>query len=291
MSVFSLHASPRIMCAGLACVRTTVKDSRCVACTEVCPTGAISLTGEGMIAMDPQACVGCGYCLFNCPTDAPEGIAAPQRHYCAERLVMPLSVVAPCTEELLMWHSEYGIRFVEMDTDSAAGWLQAVAMLNVHLRRMEEPLWNIVPPSPQKMNGSRRRWLHLKNEGVSAGSVPTGRRARRARFTHISEYQPELDTEHCSLCGACSRVCPEEAIRLDDHAITLDPVKCTGCGNCEAVCFDGALSVQENNEGTLTVHRLERKECRICRRLFSAWSVQEKECGVCRRHAFGMREA
>lgn len=293
MRVFSLHASPRMMCAGRACVRNTVKNSRCVACADVCPTGAVTLNEEGMIEMDPQTCIGCGYCLFNCPTGAPEGIEPPQRHYRADRLVMPLTRVAPCTEELLMWHSEYGIRFVEMKAESAAGWFQAIATLNVRLKRMQEPLWNIVPPSRQTMNGSRRRWLHLKNEGASAGNVPVGRRFRRARFTQISEYHVDLDKHRCVLCGACSRVCPEQAIRLDNLALTLDPVKCTGCGNCEAVCFDGAISVsaRENSESTLTVSRLEQAQCRVCGCIFPAWSAQDNECAVCRRHAFGMREA
>lgn len=291
MSVFLPDARPHQISAGRACVRNTVKNSRCVACADVCPTGAVTLSAEGTMAINPQACVGCGYCLFNCPTGSPEGIAPASRHYRGDRLVMPLSAVAPCPEELLIWHSEFGIRFVEMDADSAAGWFQAVAALNVRLRHMQEPPWNIVPPSPQTLNGARRHWLHLKNEGVSAGSVPVGRRFRRARFTQFSEFRPVIATERCSLCGACSRVCAEQAIRLDAQALTLDPVKCTGCGNCEAVCFDAVLSVQESSEGASEVYPLEHAECRVCHRQFPAWTAQEKACPVCRRHAFGMREA
>ncbi|AEX54446.1 putative polyferredoxin [Rahnella aquatilis CIP 78.65 = ATCC 33071] len=291
MEVFSLNDRPRFTGAGKACVRNTVKNSRCVACAEVCPTGAVTFNKEKMMVINPQACIGCGYCLFNCPTGAPEGISPAQRHYRGDRLVTPLSTIAPCPEELLMWHSEYGIRFVEMTADSAAGWFLAVATLNVRLKQMQEPLWNIVPPSRQTFNGSRRRWLHLKNEGASAGNVPVGRRSRRTRFTQISEYHLDLDKGRCALCGACSRICPEQAICLDNLALTLDPVKCTGCGNCEAVCFDGALFVRESNEGTLTVYSLEQAQCRVCRHLFPAWSARDNECPVCRRHAFGMREA
>lgn len=291
MKVFSTETRPRYTGAGRACVRNTVKHSQCSACEEVCPTGAFTLTAEGRMEINPHACIGCGYCLFNCPVDAVEGIAPAQRHYRDNRLVPPFSPVAPCTEELLMWHSEYGIRLVEMEPDTASVWFQAVATLNVRLRQMGEPLWNIVPPSPQTLNGSRRHWLHLKNAGDFTGCVTPGRRFRRSRLTQVSEYSPELDQSRCTLCGACARICPEEAIRFDDLSMTLDPVKCTGCGNCEAVCFDRALSVRENRESTIRILRIEQARCGVCRRDYIAWTEEENACPVCRRHTFGMREA
>jgi ferredoxin len=291
MKVFSSDACPRFAGAGQACVRNTVKTSQCTACVDVCPTGAVTLTAKGRVAIDPQACIGCGYCLFNCPAGAVEGIAPVKRQYLDDRLVMPLSAIAPCTEELLMWHSEYGIRLVEMEPDIASAWFQAIAVLNIRLKEMCEPLWNILPPRSGTLNGSRRQWLQLKKAGCSAGSVTAGGRARRENFPQFSEYRPELNQQLCTLCGACARACPEQAIRLGGPELSLSPARCTGCGNCEAVCFDKAIVVRETRDITPTVYRVEMAQCRVCHRSFQAWSEQEVKCPVCRRHTFGMREA
>lgn len=39
------------------------------ACEKVCPENAISYTENGMVVVDQDACVGCGYCVQNCPFD------------------------------------------------------------------------------------------------------------------------------------------------------------------------------------------------------------------------------
>lgn len=40
------------------------------ACEKVCPEDAISYTEFGSVVIDYEACVGCGYCVANCPFDA-----------------------------------------------------------------------------------------------------------------------------------------------------------------------------------------------------------------------------
>jgi len=39
------------------------------ACEKVCPENAISYTDKGMVVVDQDTCVGCGYCVQNCPFD------------------------------------------------------------------------------------------------------------------------------------------------------------------------------------------------------------------------------
>lgn len=53
------------------------------------------------------------------------------------------------------------------------------------------------------------------------------------------------DDEKCYQCGACTGVCPVQAlsIRKVDMAVLFDPEKCTGCGQCVTICPVRAMQV------------------------------------------------
>lgn len=46
------------------------------------------------------------------------------------------------------------------------------------------------------------------------------------------------DEERCFQCGACTGVCPVNAlyIRREDMAVLFDADKCTGCSQCVVIC-------------------------------------------------------
>lgn len=41
------------------------------ACVDACPTGAMTVSGEGIVYVNQDRCMGCGYCSWSCPYDAP----------------------------------------------------------------------------------------------------------------------------------------------------------------------------------------------------------------------------
>ncbi len=43
---------------------------RDAACVRACPTGATYKRPDGIVVVDAEVCVGCGYCVQNCPYDA-----------------------------------------------------------------------------------------------------------------------------------------------------------------------------------------------------------------------------
>ncbi len=40
-------------------------------CVTGCPTGAMQINGKGVVIVDETLCMGCGYCTWNCPYEAP----------------------------------------------------------------------------------------------------------------------------------------------------------------------------------------------------------------------------
>lgn len=54
----------------------------------------------------------------------------------------------------------------------------------------------------------------------------------------------DLASAGCTACGVCPKVCPEQALTLDDigGSLGFDPSRCTGCGLCLQVCDPNTLS-------------------------------------------------
>ena len=52
----------------------------------------------------------------------------------------------------------------------------------------------------------------------------------------------EIDEDKCAACLTCFRVCPLDAIRID-QTMVADPVRCQACGLCAAVCPAGAIDL------------------------------------------------
>jgi anaerobic dimethyl sulfoxide reductase subunit B len=42
------------------------------ACTQVCPTGAMTKRADGIVYVDANRCIGCRYCEWTCPYGAPQ---------------------------------------------------------------------------------------------------------------------------------------------------------------------------------------------------------------------------
>ncbi len=76
-------------------------------CVEVCPTQAMHQRADGIVVVDQDKCVGCQYCSWACPYDAPQYDRA-QGHmtkcdFCADNLAagLPPACVAACPLRVL----------------------------------------------------------------------------------------------------------------------------------------------------------------------------------------------
>lgn len=53
------------------------------------------------------------------------------------------------------------------------------------------------------------------------------------------------DEDRCTHCGACTVVCPTDALRMDPETrrVIFDPDRCVACGICVPVCPPRAMSI------------------------------------------------
>ncbi len=73
----------------------------------------------------------------------------------------------------------------------------------------------------------------FKNIGMGGGS-------RAGKNDMHSCSQPLVQGGKCIGCGACTRACAHDAIRVYDHKASIDYDKCMGCGRCVGACPQGA---------------------------------------------------
>ena len=57
----------------------------------------------------------------------------------------------------------------------------------------------------------------------------------------------EFDHEKCSACGLCVKLCPSDAIIMEDKKLKMkEPVECMMCADCVAFCPEGAITATRN---------------------------------------------
>lgn len=79
-------------------------------CVEACPTGAMSISEEGIVYVNQDRCMGCGYCSWACPYDAPrmdkkKGLMS-KCDFCIDRLKEGLNPV--CVDACPMRAIDFG---------------------------------------------------------------------------------------------------------------------------------------------------------------------------------------
>jgi len=64
---------------------------------------------------------------------------------------------------------------------------------------------------------------------------------------HAFHHALYVDTELCSGCSHCMRVCPTEAIRVRNGIACIDSEKCIDCGNCYRACPTNSIAVEQDD--------------------------------------------
>lgn len=206
------------------CVRKRLKNSICDNCATSCPVGAVSFSHMAA-AIDNELCFQCGNCLFSCPVDAIQNIAPHERTYQGDFLVVNHDEPVANADELIVWHRQYGIRGIQIAEPLVDKWLPTVASLNLKLKTLQEPIWQLRIVQPAQVDTGRRMMLFrqkLDEKPLDKGQVKTGLNARKQFYPEDSWFRVELDTASCILCGACAKVCDEHAINIENNQFLID---------------------------------------------------------------------
>jgi hypothetical protein len=80
------------------------------------------------------------------------------------------------------------------------------------------------------------------------------------------EAGPKL-TGNCIACGICVRVCPADALSVNDTVI-INMERCWGCGRCVKICPKKALSYRKEKFGYLLAEAANTLLDKISRKLY-----------------------
>lgn len=64
-----------------------------------------------------------------------------------------------------------------------------------------------------------------------------------------SKKYAEVDVHRCVSCGACTNVCPKDAIVIDCGCYAVVQAEaCVGCGKCKKICPADCIALREREE-------------------------------------------
>lgn len=64
-----------------------------------------------------------------------------------------------------------------------------------------------------------------------------------------------ISNEKCNLCKTCEKVCPVNAIKIQDEKVEIDNETCMLCGWCASTCPEGAIKVNKLYSGKIIIKK------------------------------------
>jgi ferredoxin len=104
---------------------------------------------------------------------------------------------------------------------------------------------------------------------------------------------PKLRIMACNFCGACSKLCPTHALKLQENEnekiISFTPNLCTQCNICSEICYYQGLTWEENiiikeflNDNSEILATGQKRACNNCEQDFYELDEKEELCFLCR---------
>ena len=140
----------------------------------------------------------------------------------------------------------------------------------------------------------RRGLFRRFAQAAQAEEAPQNKRASaapgvlmpRKHLTDSLPYLPVISPEDCVGCDACQRICPNDAIRLEEDddgpCYRLHGERCTGCGLCVDTCEQNAVRIDLWASESAPMVPLKAARCQACGAPFHKPHVQAGRTDLCR---------
>lgn len=318
------------------------KCESCLACLPICPVGAFHADDdvkdlfncaahiedqpvELLCGLHPHPETGAiseaiGIQIHGCLAGLGTGALLALSALGLKRLTLRADACSNCK-----WHSlrsEIHLQ-VERAAHFLSAWDNDITCVDEIESLAERPLWNAKNPPLSRRDLFRMMskqgqvaLARAMENGVTTSKRQPGRDRMRllSAVSHLSEPAIEVGlrefqfttltiAESCTVCGACGRACPTEALRFEKnnttmtYSLTFSAKNCIGCDLCEHVCLPDAITLNyeptfEQVFGVKEAQVVESGSLVRCERCKSLMAARDsaKLCPLCeyrRTHPFG----
>ncbi|MEM7711121.1 MAG: 4Fe-4S binding protein, partial [Pseudomonadota bacterium] len=246
------------------CAHSRAEQTGCTACLDLCPTGAITPTGEH-VTNDPMVCAGCGACASACPSGAIAYDAPPTDDTFRRIETLARTFRAVGGTPSLLIHDDHGREMIALSARHGAGLpphtvplhlpalaafghAEALAALGAGFARVD------ILPGPRTERSPLQSQIALANAIVGYDAVrlldsadPDALEAELRTPLSVVDHDPilPLGTRRQVTRVAATALRGPDTLDLPEGApygaLLVDKDACTLCLSCVSLCPSGAL--------------------------------------------------
>jgi len=272
------------------CLRKICPSSTCTICQESCEVQAITYI-NGSAIIDHKVCTGCGRCITICPVQALQG-QSPIRNTLNGVLILDVGPLPTETELLHLYNC--GIRKISVTMPDTKVTV-IIDETNAILKKMNMEPFVLVPTPdptiPETLTLTRRGLfsrLTFESKKLALTTITPAKwhfNQDKFRLSNMFEgwsfFTIVLNTDACTLCETCFRLCPGQVFSIQGNNLNIDSEKCLGCLLCFDVCRNDAIKVESNpHTSKINTFSIVHCKCKTCGGDFLSWTDEEicKSC-------------
>ena len=97
----------------------------------------------------------------------------------------------------------------------------------------------------EKLSVLKEQSKEIKNQLKAINKQISDSDMEKGNTHTVSQLFAVVDSQKCTGCRLCQRVCPKGAILLVDNVAKINIDKCIGCDRCVEECPQGAISLRK----------------------------------------------